>query len=410
MIFVSEDLKKALTIVKRIYKDKKIAKLYISSQGDMRYQLCGKNEDGSMYIYTEMLTEDVESFNIECNPYELEFFAKMKKEVIELEHTKDHYLVRKGDKNKVAYLESKKDIHYYNKDLKEVDKPELLLKIFQSASVALKSANDYFTSFVKMNDQRAVIALPKEIHSIMVRHELPFELGYLHRSMVDFIVKSVKKDFKMGMDGNYLVIKTDDFYFLADVKKPVDFPNLKNILRPTSHRYSFEVDPNELQDAIKDLKKEVNRLVFTMENGKMKIDPRHEGYEPRYVSINLVKGEFEKTIFDTQCVKSLIDYYVKEEEKPKKGKKKKEEEFDLFSMTGTQASGEAEWLNDIKIDNKDTVKIEKYTIKNRKEKDGFIWRLDTLEKQTYIAGIEEPDFDKLEKYYLEGRLDELMSK
>lgn len=409
--FISSELNAALTIIKRIYKDKKVAQLYICSQGEYKYELYGKNEDGSMKIYMEIPTEDTEYFKIECNPFELSDFGKFKKEEINLIHA-NGFLVREGTKDKIPYKEAEVETKYYNDDTEPVKDHETLIKILKSAEITLKAAKEYNTEFMRLDGELGIVTLPKELHFYKVRTQFPFKVAFLHKTAISFIAKTIKKEFSIGIDddGDYLVIKYENFFFKVHIKKPVIFPNLK-LQRVTRKKYVMNLEPNDFLEAIKEYKaKDVSRIKMTYDKdlGLLELDPRVEGYDKAYVKARIEEGEFEMTIFDLDVLKSLFTFYEEKKKKEKKKTKEEEkEEEDLFSQTSWMMDEDVDWLNDIPTEKVEGVKIEALGFIVAGQKEGVVWQLETIDKKTWVGGVIEPDFEKLDKYYAEGRLKEL---
>lgn len=401
MKFKRKEMTDALTVIKRLIKDKKNGKISIQAKNDSRIYIKSNSEDEKCIVYHVITSLSEEIYSFSLNPYELDAALKqidertkreikafvstlekngedkksirakekeLKEELNEIEFKLNQKSISHQEtKNNIKIGSSEEDSQFYfdEEQLKELKEPEKFIQILKETNTVISKAKNINNSYLKITGEKALAAEEKQVHLFRVGEELPFKGGYLYKDYISLLATSVKKEFKVGIQEGFFIINNNGVYYLVKIEEKVQFPSFRN-MKPIENEFSFSIDVSEAIDILSNYKKETPDLVITQDGGQLVFDPRNEEFPTSRINIKNVKGNFKKAIFDTTVLKSFFSGYEGE------------------------------------------VPIEHQKFKNVYGELGYLWRIYTPEKLTMIAGIKEPEWEEIETHFKNGTIKELL--
>lgn len=363
MKFMSKDMKDVLTIIKRMCKDKKVGKMVLQARGDMRIYIKGISDEGNAFTYHAIPSLDDEEFSIVVNPYDLDTHVKGKNEEREFKLTKTT-MTLVGSKASYKIKQSEEDIQFYLSEMKDVVNSAHLIQILKGSETALKKNKEVATSYLKLTSEKGMTASETQLHLFRVGEMLPFEEAFIHKDNVSLLAKSLKGEIKIAVDGDFFVLLNQDHYFLVKLEKNPQFPTLRNI-SPIKRDFSFTVDATEMNVLLKNYTTKVSEIMLEQDGDSLSMNPRNPDFPTQNIPVIFHEGKLRKAIFALDVFKSFFFGYEGE------------------------------------------VKIEQQQFKNVYGTVGYLWRVYTPDKLTMMTGIEEPDWEKIETFFREGRIKEL---
>lgn len=369
MKFMKNEMKAVLAVAKRVVKDKNLGRIALQSTGNMRIHIKCSSADGTLHTYHTITSMDDDLYAFEINPLSLDKYTKTKGGDEEIEFKVNTKSITKvGTKDNFKIFPIEEDLMYHRDDLEVAAHGDGFIEVLKGSDLALKNNKDINSNYLKITSEKALAAEETQIHLFRVGMGLPFNGGYLHKESVSVLAKSLKGELKFGMDNNYLVIFNKNIYYLVKVETKVPFPTFRNMV-PLTRDVMFHVNVDEVMECLKNYtKKEVSQVVFTHQGNELTIDPRNPEQLSFHVDIEVTEGSFKQAIFLLDQIKSFFSGY----------------------------SG--------------LVQVEQQQFRNVYGTIGYLWRIYTTDKTTMISGIEEPDWEKIEAHFREGRIGELTVK